>query len=63
MTIFDALRILGNIDLLQEALKLKKSKKRVNEEIIVFKNVDNVPLAPIGIRRPPPFYLSLILES
>lgn len=63
MTMFDALRILGQLELLQEALKLKDSKKRVNEGNIIFAIFDDVPSYPIGIRIPPPFYLSLRLES
>ena len=51
------------MDLLQEALKLKNSKKRVNEGNFVFLISDDVPLAPIGIRRSPPFYLFLRLEG
>jgi len=31
MTLFDALKILGQLDLLQEALTLGNSKKRINE--------------------------------
>lgn len=64
ITIFDALRILGQIDLLQEALKIKNnSRKRTSENNIILDNIDDVPWAPIVIRRPTPFYLSLRLEG
>ena len=60
---FDALNISGQIDLLQEALKLKNIKKRVNGGNVVFTIYDDVPPALVGIRRPSPFYLSLRLEG
>jgi len=63
MTMFDALKIPGQLDLMQEGSKLRNYKKRVNEENVIFGISDDVPLAPIGIRRPPPFYLSLRLEA
>jgi len=58
MTMFDTLKILGQLDLLQEALKLINSEKRVNEGNPIYAMSDDVPLAPIGITRPPPFYFS-----
>jgi len=63
MTVFDALKIPGQLDILQEDLKLRNNNKRVNEGNIIFAISDDVPPAPIGIRRPPPFYLSLRLEG
>jgi len=63
VTMFDALKIPGQLDLLQEALKLRNSKKRLNEGNPIYATSDNFPLDPIGIIRPPPFYLSLILEG
>lgn len=63
MIIFDALRKPSQIDLLQEALQIKNnSKKRTCEDNIIISNIDDVPRAPIGIRRSPPFYMSLRLE-
>jgi len=44
-------------------LKLKNSKKRVNEGNAVFVIFDDFPLALVGIRILPPFYLSLRLEG
>lgn len=61
MTLFDALKILGQLDLLQEALTLGNSKKRINEWNVIFAISYDVPPAPIGKRRPPPIYLSLRL--
>lgn len=58
ITMFDALMILGQMDLLPEDLKLKNSKKRVNEGNVIFAIFDDVPPSPIGIRKSPPFYLS-----
>ena len=63
MTIFDALRLLGEIDLLQEALKLKNGKKIDSEDNTIFSIIDDVPRSPIVIRRPPPFYISHRLEG
>ena len=63
MTMFDALKIPGQLDLLQEALKLRNSKKRVNEGNPIFAISDDVPPTPIGIRIPLAFYISLQLEG
>ena len=62
MIIFDALRMPIQIDLLQEALKLRNnSRKRTSEDNIIIINTDDVLHTSIGIRRPPSFYLSLRL--
>lgn len=43
MIIFDALRIPGKIDLLQEALKIRKNSiKRTSEENIIIANINDV---------------------
>jgi len=63
MTMFDALKIPYQLDLLQEISKLKNSKKEVNEGNIFCAISDDIPPAPIGIRRPPPLYLSLRIEG
>lgn len=63
MTMFDALRIPRKIDLLKKDLKLKNTIKMTNEDNIVLENFDDIHLAPIGIRRSPPFYLFLRLEG
>ena len=48
---------------MQEALKLRNNKKRINKRNIVFAISNEIPSDPIGIRIPPPFYLSLRLEG
>lgn len=63
MTIFDALRILGQINLLQEALKLKNGRKRTSVDNVILVIFDDIPRAPINIRRCPLFYISLRLEG
>ena len=63
MTMFDALKISSQLDFLQEALKLRNNKKRVNEGNVIFAISDDVPPTPIVIRRLSPFYLSLRLEG
>jgi len=44
MIMYDALRIPGQIDLIQEALNIKNnSRKRTNEENNILTNKDDVP--------------------
>ena len=44
MIMFDALRMPSQIDLLQEALKIKNnSRKRTNEDSIILANIDDIP--------------------
>lgn len=63
MTMFDALRLPDHIDLLEEALKFNNGRKITNEDNVIISIFDDVPRALIGIRRPPPFYISLRLEG
>lgn len=51
------------MDLLQEALKLKNGRKRGNEDNTIFSITNDISRAPIGIIRPPPFYISIRLEG
>lgn len=44
-------------------MKFKNSIKRTSEGNIILINTNDTPHAPIGIRRPPPFSLSLRLED
>lgn len=50
------------MDLFQEALKMKHSKRKYSRNNAIFVNVELPPLSPIGIGGTPPFYIYIIFE-
>lgn len=63
MTMFDTLRLCDQMDLFQEALKLKNGRKRTNEENVILTIFDDIPRPYISIIRSPHFYISIRLEG